>query len=320
MTDPTNDQSESDTTSVDRFVDALLTHKYADTELAMERRISSALRSVRGERSRRNAWQWWALPIAAILAVSFLVIPTASSASALVRSATRVARLASDRRYEVVMIPVARNVGDSPPPIHATLDIRDEQHMRLEIRFPDGRLSERGRDGGLSWERGPNGVLKTDSNAKPWPRWIETPDGSLLIDSMASILDGLDQTYDLRRVANTQCGGQSGLVQIDARRKSTAATDAPPSRANPAQEIMICIDPDSNEVIRLAMLFDTPPSARRGEHGPPDGARGPPPHGERGAPPPHGALPPPGPPQSLSFSRADLTSFPEGWFNTPSAK
>ena len=339
-------------TSGDRFVDALLTHKMCDSPQAMDRRLARAMRAVRGENHRLTAWQWWALPVAALIAVTFLIMPTTSSASAIVRTATRVARLAADRRYEVVMIPRARKPSDSPPPITATLDVRDADHVRLEIRFPDGRTEQRGRDGDVSWEVGRDGEVRVTDGSQPWPRWIETPDGSLLIDSMASMLDELEHTYTLTRVENTQCGGQSGLVQIDAVRKlKSAAAAMPPSKANPADRIVMCIDPTTNEVARLEMQFSQQGPPPRGERGPPqdgergpprdgergppqdgergpprDGERGPPQDGERGpprdgerGPPRDGERRPAGPPQSLTFTRAALSEFPAGWFAAPSA-
>ena len=322
-------------TSTDRFVDALITHRLCDSPQAMDRRLNRAMRAVRGGNYRLNAWQWWALPIAALLTLSFLFMPTSSSASALVRSATKVARLAADRRYEIVMVPVARNSGDYPPPIQATLDVRDAQHMRLEIRFPDGQTIVRGRDGAVTWDVGRDGEVRITDGSQPWPRWIETPDGSLLIDSMASMLDELAQRYTLTRVESTQCGGQSGLVQIDAARTTTSPSltqsAMPPARHNPAQRIVMCIDPATNEVIRLEMQFPQVNGGPRGERGPPPphGERGPPPpHGERGPPPPHGergpppagTLPPPGAPQSVTYDRAALSAFPTGWFAAPNAQ
>ncbi len=355
-----NDRDPSTPTSTDRFVDALLTQRLCDSPEAMDRRINRAMRAVRSKHHRLSTWQWWALPVAALLALSFLFVPTSSSASAMVRSATKVARLAADRRYEVVMIPRARNPGDSPPPIEATLDVRDADHMRLEIRFPTGQTEVRGRDGAVTWEVGRDGDVRVTDGSKPWPRWIETPDGSLLVDSIASMLEDLSQAYTLTRVENTECGGQSGLVQIDAARNAMAATpaapEATPTRRNPADRIVVCIDPATNEVIRLEMLFPQTPPPRRGGGGPPPrhgedgppprhgedgppphhgedgppphhGEDGPPPHhgedgspprhGERGPPPNHGLLPI-GPPQSVTYTRAELNEFAADWFAAPS--
>ena len=326
MTIENSHESDSDfeprPSGADRFIDAMLTQRFCDSPVAMERRLARAMNAVRGEHARRSAWQWWALPLAAVLALSFLFVPTTSSASALVRSATKVARLASDRRYEVVMVPVARRVEDSPPPIEATLDVRDSEHMRLQLRFPDGHTIQHGRNGLASWHTDRDGVVTTNDESRPWPRWIETPDGSLLVDSMASMLNDLAQGYTLTRVENSSCGGQSGLVQIDAARTAadapTAQLDTPdllpqgPPRPRPADHIVMCIDPATNEVIRLEMHFShQPPPPIHGdrpdhpEHAPP-----PPPHGGRGQP---------GPPQSLIFTRAPLTAFAEGWFSPPAS-
>ncbi len=232
------------------------------------------------------------------------------------------------------MVPVARRVEDSPPPIEATLDVRDSEHMRLQLRFPDGHTVQHGRNGLVSWHTDRDGIVTTNDESRPWPRWIETPDGSLLVDSMASMLNDLAQGYTLTRVENSSCGGQSGLVQIDAAR---TAADAPaaqpdthgppqgPPRPRPADRIVMCIDPASNEVIRLEMHFSqAPPPPFQGDR--PDHseqAPPPPPHGARDdhapPPPPHGGRGQPGPPQSLIFTRAPLTAFAEGWFSPPAS-
>ena len=356
-------EPDAPSTSADRFVDALLSHRLEETPLSRERRIDHVMRSVRGAPSSshaiRGGWRWWALPIAAIVAVSFLVLPTASSAAALLRSAARVARLPIDRRYEIVMVPVARRDGDSPPPICATLDIRDADHLRVTIRFPDGHSIERGRDGATSWDRAADGAVLITDGSKPWPRWIETPDGSLLIDSVASMLDGLDTAFDLTRVENAQCHGQGQVqgqgefVQIDAKRKGSSSARHAPQSAHPQPDrVVMCLDPISNEVIRLEMQFarqipppdgerGPPPDGQRGpppdgQRGPPpDGERGPPPDGERGPPPDGERGPPPdgergprrmgerrpaGPPQSITFSREPLNPFPPKWFSAPESK
>lgn len=317
-----NNTDPSTPDSADRFVDGLLTHKFCDPPHAMDRRVNRAMRAVRTEQSRFTAWRWWALPIAALLAISFLFVPTSSSASAIVRSAISVARRAADRRFEVVMIPHARNPGDSPPPIFATLDLRGAEQTRLEIRFPSGQTEVRGRDGAVTWEVGRDGSVRVTDGSKAWPRWIETPDGSLLVDSIASMLDELSQAYTLTRVENTQCGGQSGLVQIDAVRNPAPSTplanDPPPPQRNPAERIVVCIDPATNELIRLEMLFPQAPHHHHGERGPPPFP--PPPHHDDG-PPPHGepshAVPPP---QRLTYTRSAPSEFPVDWFAAPSAQ
>ena len=355
---PNQSESNSNDAPEDRFVDALLTHKFTETTESMDARINRVLRAVESQNNRNYSirkWQWWALPIAALLAISLLVMPTTSSASAVVRSAAKVASKSVDRQYEVVLMPKARRDGEQPPPILATLDVRDSQHMRITIHYQGGRTEIRGRDGETSWEQRPDGSAVIADHDLPWPRWVETPDGSLLVDSMAAMLEDLDDSYDIVKVDDAEACGQTGLLQIRASFPTSepALANIPNEkvRRNPAERIEMCIDPKTNEVIRLEMFFppnDGPrPDGERGprtdgpkldgprpdgprlggERGPPpDGHRGPPPNGERGprpdgpraggerGPPRGGPL---GPPQSISFERTDTKSFPDNWFNAP---
>ena len=355
-TNPNQSDSNSNDAPEDRFVDALLTHKFTETTESMDARINRVLRAVESQNNRNYSirkWQWWALPIAALLAISLLIMPTTSSASAVVRSAAKVASKSVDRQYQVVLMPKVRRDGQQPPPILATLDVRDSQHMRIEIHYQGGRTEIRGRDGETSWEQRPDGSAIIADHDLPWPRWVETPDGSLLVDSMAAMLEDLDDSYDIVKVDDAEACGQTGLLQIRAsfptREPALANTPNEKVRRNPAERIEMCIDPKTNEVIRLEMFFPPndgprpdgergpPPDGERrprtdgprlgGERGPPpDGHRGPPPNGERGprpdgpraggerGPPRGGPL---GPPQSISFERTDTKSFPDNWFNAP---
>ena len=358
---PNQSESNSNDAPEDRFVDALLTHKFTETTESMDARINRVLRAVESQNNRNYSirkWQWWALPIAALLAISLLIMPTTSSASAVVRSAAKVASKSVDRQYQVVLMPKVRRDGQQPPPILATLDVRDSQHMRIEIHYQGGRTEIRGRDGETSWEQRPDGSAIIADHDLPWPRWVETPDGSLLVDSMAAMLEDLDDSYDIVKVDDAEACGQTGLLQIRASfpMSEPALANSPNEkvRRNPAERIEMCIDPKTNEVIRLEMFFppnDGPrPDGERGprtdgprlggERGPPpDGERGPPPDGHRGPPPngergprPDGPRPdgpraggergpprggPLGPPQSISFERTDTKSFPSNWFNAP---
>ena len=285
---PNQSESNADGTSEDLFVDALLTHKFTETTESMDARINRVLRAVdttqRGNYSLRK-WQWWALPIAALLAISLLFMPTTSSASAVVRSAAKVANITVDRQYEVVLMPRARRDGEQPPPILATLDVRDSQHMRIEIRYQDGRTEIRGRDGETSWQQRPDGSAIIADHDLPWPRWVETPDGSLLVDSMAAMLEDLDDSYNIAKVDDAEACGHTGLLQIRAslQKSDPALINATNEkvRRNPAMRIEMCIDPKTNEVIRLEMFFPANGDSRpNGEHA--NGERGPRPDGERG--------------------------------------
>ncbi len=270
----------------DRFVDALLEQRFRDTPLEMERRVTRVIRAV----STRTGshWGWWALPLAALVTISLLVVPQESSADALVKTAMRAAAKPGDRRYRVVFTPVPLAGHDAAPGSEATLDVRDASHVRCEVRRPNGDLSVRGRAGDVSWEVHPNGDAVILDREPHWPRWIETPDGSLLVDSMAGVLEGLRDGYVLTTVDG----------------KAVRATRTVPGRRGDPSVIDLCLDGTSGEVTRLEMQFAKlrdpgeeigPPPRRPSDHRGPD---------ER-------------PPLSIVFTKIDCDGFPAGWFDPP---
>lgn len=305
--------------ATDRFVDSLLTHKFSESTQSMDVRIERAMRAIRTKPRRKRVWQLWAVPLAALLALSLLILPTTSSASAVVRSAAQVAGKQVDRQYLVILTPKARREGHQPPLILATLDVRDSQHLRFAITFPDGRTEIRGRDGDVSWEQRPDGSATISDGKTPWPRWVETPDGSLLIDSMSEMLRDLDESYHIAQVTELESCNSVDLVQIRARRNDLAVA-SDDARRNLAERIEMCIDRKTNEVMRLEMFFPTGGGAGPdGQRGPPaDGARrGVGPDGQRDGRRPREQRGPMGPPQSISLQRTDTTAFAADWFKAP---
>ncbi|MSR29146.1 MAG: hypothetical protein EXS03_06185 [Phycisphaerales bacterium] len=306
---PTDGSGSTQNSARDRYIDALLEHHLTESEHSMEQRITGTMRALGASPQRAGlwwGWSWerWALPLAALVAVSFLFIPTTSSATSLMRSAIRAAAIHGDRQYVIEMTSVAHRNGHTPPPVVTTLDVRDAEHMRCEIRYPDGRVSVRGRCGDGAWEIHSNGDAVTFDRSVPWPRWIETPDGSLLVDSMSGVLEGIGSDYTLERVdANSPCA--VGTRQVRATREASDDPKRPTT-------IDLCVDDASGEVTRLQMNFD----ATAGGAGPkePRGPR----HGQR-PPPPHDGtmMPPPGPPSVIVFTRTSVSKFDTAWFDAP---
>lgn len=326
----TNDDTEQGPAR-DRFVDSLLVHRFNHNSAATDALVERVMRTIEDSRSTRaTRWQWWALPAAALVTVALLVMPSNSSASAIVRSAAQAALRQADRQYQVTLIPVSPPDGATPPPLLALLDVRDADHIRVEITHPNGDKTIRARDGEVSWRQEPDGIVRIDERDAAMPRWLETPSGSLLVESMASMLDGLDASYELTRSSDADdCG--SGITHITAVNTKGAAPRERPSAASPAQVIELCIDPRTNETIRLEMTFANPQAHRRGE---PDEMR-PPPHDDMPPPPPHHAdfadgpperdrpvhagRRPAAPPRTLIFERTATDSFPVDWFAAPVA-
>lgn len=282
----------------DRFVDALLTHALSDTELDKERRVARVMRQVNAR--RMIDWRWWAVPVAALVTLSLLLMPNESSADSIVKSAIRAASAASERRYEVEFTPVSPPDRPAPTVSTATLDVRDGNHVRCEFHRPGGGVHIRGRSDDVAWEVHPNGDAVILDRAPHWPRWIETPDGSLLVDSMAGVLDGMRNGYSLSRPSATKADAQS-TTHVRARRSGEGHPADP-------ETIDLWVADGTNEIVRLEMRFAPP--ARMGE-GPSHAA--PRPRDEAAV---RGTERRP-PPKSIVFTRIPAEPFPAGWFDPP---
>ncbi len=296
MSDEPNNQHES---ARDRYVEALIEHRYQVSEQDMDRRVARVMHSLSPASPWR--WQWWALPLAAVVTLAFVFTPSSGTASSLVKSAIRASAKPGDRRYLVTMTPVPLRPGEQPPPLVAMIDVRDGSQMRCELRGQDGGKKILGRSDTESWEIHPNGDAVILNREGKWPRWVRTPSGDLLFDSMSGVLEGLIGNYTLERLTDpTQCPAGSALVV------ATRIEAGAPTR--PAK-MELCVDESTGEVTRLELTFDPPPGLGQLPAG--EG------RGDRPPPPPHRVGPPDGPPSSIVFEAQPTEPFPAGWFDPP---
>ena len=308
MTDLRHEHEE---TATDRWVGGMLEHRRLDTGMRVGMLVGRAMGEVRagGSRRMRGGRIDWRTPLAAAASVAVFVgaammlSPGPATAGALLRAAQAAESGAGDRRYRLEL--------EFPPPpgetaprrSSGTLDVRDASHVRLELDLADGRRLVRATDGARAWAIEPGAGMRELPADAPWPRWIETPEGDLLVDRLDVLLADLAAAYDIAR-----CDAD-GRMRLCATRVDRAFRGP--------ERVELVLDPDSKHVLRASFTFgDRPP--------PP-----PPPHGDR--PPPHAGGPPPmapphalpggrrPEPRSIVVERIPLPDggLPAGWFAPP---
>lgn len=307
---------EHEETATDRWVGGMLDHRRLDTPVRVGVLVDRAMDGVRsGEARRLRIGRFdWRTPLAAAASVAVFVgaaimlSPGPATAGALLRAAQAAESGGGDRRYRIDLEFPAPPGEDAPRRATGTLDVRDATHVRLDLDFPDGRRMVRATDGARAWAIEPLGGVRELPGDSPWPRWIETPEGDLLVDRLDVLLADLAAAYD---IARCDAGGRMQLC----------ATRVDRSFRGP-ERVELVLDPDTKRVLRASFAFgDRPPPPP-----PPHGDR-PPPHADR--PPPPGMHPAGGPagprgarrpePRSIVVERVALPSggLPEGWFAPP---
>jgi hypothetical protein len=314
-------------TAGDRWTGALIEHRRLDGHERVDALVGRAVARVRAEaapdpapapiplagRARRLGWR---APVAAAASVAlvagaaFLATPRPASAGDLLRAAQAAEAAPGDRRYRLELEFPPRPGSVEAPASSGTLDVRDDLHVRLELRLPDGRTMVRATDGTQSWSLTPEGDVVRVPGDAPWPRFVETPDGELLSDRLDAILGDVGAFYAIVRCDE---GGDMRLC----------ATRVDPSFRGP-ERIELTLDPSNKRVRRAELSF-----GRRGREG---GHDGPPPHGAPDRAPrgdarphgderPHGGPPPRRPePTRIVIERAEVPggAFADGWFAPPS--
>ena len=181
------------------FVDGLL-QTYFQTPIERQRRIARVMKSI-SEPSKlsTNAWmkiirQGGALiTTAALIALMFILSPHQVEASAQAQAVVNAEQKARDRRVIFQLIPPS----DRPdgPDFIGTLDIRDAKHLVMTIRQPNGTIEVRGRDGERYWMIDGAGKLHDLPSDMPWPTWVQSPRGGLLVDMAEAVSQGLNEQW-----------------------------------------------------------------------------------------------------------------------------
>jgi|GEM_PF-3481248 len=316
---PTNDSTGDDAAmdARERFVDAVLSIALTTDDAQCRARIEAALQAalwaaaqeqlvLQQNRSRGFLAQlrWAGLAAAAVLTLALIVWPSASGSSELLAAAALVEQQTADRSFDFRIDPPPFR--REAPPLFGQLDVRSQSQMRLLLDYPDGSRILKGRDGDRSWMRDRDGTLREGTDVK-WPGWVASADGSLVVDSMASLIGAIDARYDIAAPQTTMLASGVNAVKITAAlRQSIDASGAVVGRRGfDPISIAVWLDPSSRRVLRAEVKWD-PPVPQDGappRDGPPrDGAPprdGPPRDGAppRDGPPRDGAPPRDGPPR-----------------------
>lgn len=284
-------------TANDRWVGAMLDSARRGDAAGADARVDRAVRAIRAgmaptpsRAGRRTGW--WRAPLAAAASIAvvagtaLLFDPRPASASALLQAAQVAEQADGERRYLLELVfPAHPGQGESSAPrATGTLDIRDQRHVRLDLRFEDGRTMTRAVDGAVAWTDGPDGTVLRVPNDAPWPRFIETPEGDLLADRLDVLLADVVANYRIER-----CDAGDAM--------RVCATRLDDGFRGP-ERIQLTLDPASKHVRRAEFTFGAPvPRA----DGAPRGAGGPEGRGGQGGP----GAPRPGP-RTMVIERAGL--------------
>ena len=228
MNDNDNTQhSELEKNGAHMFVDGLL-QTHFQTPLERERRIARLMNAI--EEPRTFAARDWMkfvrqsgalIATAAVIALMFIIGPREVEASAQAKSVVTAEQKTRDRRVIFQLIPPK----DRPegPDFIGSLDIRDAKHLVMTIRQPDGTIEVRGRDGERYWMIDREGKLRDLPSDMPWPTWVQSPRGGLLVDMAEAVSQGLNDEWKWSRgdtqMENTSSKASDHLIATRVKNK-----------------------------------------------------------------------------------------------------
>ena len=195
--------SELEKNGAHMFVDGLL-QTHFQTPLERERRIARLMNAIAEPRTfAARDWMKFVrqsgalIATAAVIALMFIIGPREVEASAQAKSVVTAEQKTRDRRVIFQLIPPKDRL-DGPDFI-GTLDIRDAKHLVMTIRQPDGTIEVRGRDGERYWMIDREGKLRDLPSDMPWPTWVQSPRGGLLVDMAEAVSQGLNDEWKWSR-------------------------------------------------------------------------------------------------------------------------
>ncbi|MSR41464.1 MAG: hypothetical protein EXS10_06135 [Phycisphaerales bacterium] len=272
----------------DQFVDAVVSIALTTTDASRRARVDAALELAFQQGKRANTrsavgifWRlrWAGIAAAATLAVALVLWPSASGSSDLLAAAARMEAQVSDRSFDFRIDPPPFN--HQAPPLFGRLDVRSAEQMLLLIDYPDGTRLLKGRDGSRSWMRDRNGVIEEGTSVK-WPGWVANAEGSLVVDSIATLIAAIDARYDIAAPEMTTLASGTQAIKIAAQLhiEVDASGERVSRRGFDPTVITLWLDSSSRRVLRAETEWDPPQprsgpfAGRRPVDAPP--ARGPP--------------------------------------------
>lgn len=256
----------------EQFVHGLLRFLHRDTRARQRQRIDAVMRALREQepvvgsvRVLRTSWRS-VLAAAACLAlvavIALLGLPAEQSAQAMVQASIRASAEAGPRRYDVRAVRPFSESGELES--IATLDVLDPQHVVFTAQSPRGPRIVVGRSANGQWAVRPNGQIERFHAGRPWPRWVEFSDRTLLMESVDAMLTRLSRGYTLQHGSADAGVGAAGSKSLD---RITAIRDDAPRQF--PDRIELLIDPLTRLVQRMELHWtsaDTEIEAARRRH------------------------------------------------------
>jgi hypothetical protein len=212
------------------------------------------------------------LATAALVGLMFILAPRSVEAGAQARAVAAAERQQRDRRVLFQLFPPSDR--SQRQPLMGTLDIRDARHLVLSLRQPNGFIEVRGRDGDRFWKIGPGPELINLPHDMPWPAWIQSPRGGLLVDMAEALEQGLGDGWKWSRIGDDASGADAAS---GAGSKPTVHLIATRDGVNPGEPnaIDLRLDPSTGLATRIEMAWPPRPphdDGAAGDHPPPPDA------------------------------------------------